>query len=337
MGTSVKGVSKILIPAGIFLLFASLLGACAYSSCFFDENSYVQYNYGRDGSIYKAVLSTACLSGIGCAVALTSIILMFFDCKSLITLIFYIITMVLFVGCLISESITLDYSKWSGYPVPGTYDYPDNSDFHDFLYASGHSLFRSTTFSKSEKEQTPEHSKSVKGVPYAGENDIGISPYTIQFTNPYYDPRLPEYTANGSLTLSTLSCYYQSDALRYSHCGYPGSDDLTEDCEITVANDQNSDCIGGWTLERYASYEQARRRAQYKAQSEIMEKLLNDGYEAATKSGTSKQARSADYLDVNVLYVITATFLGLQVSGFVLLLIGIIMNCADGGKGVVGA
>ena len=334
MGTSVKGVSKILIPAGIFLLFASLLGACAYSSCFFDENSYVQYNYGRDGSIYKAVLSTACLSGIGCAVALTSIILMLFDCKSLITLIFYIITMVLFVGCLISESITLDYSKWSGYPVPGTYDYPDNSDFRDFLFAIDHRIYGGTgpRFNSRNLEISNSH-KSLQGVPYAGNTGLIITPFTITFTNPYYDPS--SLTINSTASFQVDSCYFPANSLSYSQCGY-GGQRLTEDCEVTVAND-NAICIGGWNLDRVASYEQARLRAQYKAANDNQEKLLNDGYEAATKSMTSKQARSADYLDVNVLYVITATFLGLQVSGFVLLLIGIIMNCADGGKGVVGA
>ena len=49
--------------------------------------------------------------------------------------------MVLFVGRLISESITLDYSKWSGFPVSETFDYPENSDFHDFLFAIGHQLY----------------------------------------------------------------------------------------------------------------------------------------------------------------------------------------------------
>ena len=363
-----KGISKIIISAGIFFLFAAMLGACAYSSCVFDSNSYVQYNYGRDGSIYKAILSTACLAGIGCAVALTSIILMFLDCKSLITLIFYIITMVLFVGCLISESITLDYTKYGGQAITDSYNYPEDEEFQNHLKYCRQNIYgpypptqpRATILPEPWRDYSSRYpsKKVLKGVPY---DDVGtssqyaagrIDAFTVQYTNPYYDFQplepSPDFNNSNYAELSIASCaYMDSDPnfrlLTLNRCFYgdPFDDMPLEECEISINQPDNYSCIGGWNLERYASWMQDRLRRQAKAYKDEMgdyTKIPNtDEMKSAYSGYASSSSRNDPYVNLNTVYEITAIFLGLQISGFVLLLAGIILNCVAGGKGVVGA
>ncbi|OHT14862.1 hypothetical protein TRFO_42870 [Tritrichomonas foetus] len=309
MGISIKNISQILTSAGVFLFIISFIGSCAYNSTAFSRNPFAIYNYGWDSVIYKSILATSILSAIGGLVFIVALVFMMINFNKKITLIVYITGMVVFLGVFISEALGITYLQYLGTPIPNTHAYYEDPAFRDFISIlpdASDKENKNITFGPFSQMNAK---LAGKKVPHAGDVSLAVVPYRLFYFSSKDSP----------LLFTTESCK------RHEVTIIPGTDGENFKCSYEVVKE--GVCIGKWTASRFGQYS----CWGLKLQAELNFDDIEDPTELLQKY--TKIVRDMYVFGSTItLFQLTAVFIGLHITAFVLLLAGVIMKVISGGK-----
>lgn len=288
--------------AGTCILAVSLVGTVAYNGKFGDNNKFLKYRYGRDQRIGQLAVANVSLAFICVCALLFTIVVAVKQLPLAVNLVGWILTLLLFLGTIISQILSLTESKYGDAILYSEYNYLDNKKFTKYLDESGY----------------------VKGRDYKCSeiltgfiNDSQPIEFSTSTDYPFDDFMIPYYSSGNIVRVP--SCRLGKTINANLIGNFPGIDP----CNYQI-DDKDSKCIGGWSVENFRNYWCYLYRNGRDTNKTLRQKDANGKIEwEATKR--------RNYISVTsyaAFYEINTIFMGLNCAGFFVLLISIFLNMA---------
>lgn len=277
--------------AGSSLFVTALVGCIAYNGKFGDDNKFRKYSYGWDTKFGQLCVANVSLAMFTICFVMLAI---FFNIKHFskgLQIAFWVITDVTFIGLLVSQGLSIEWSKYGDALIPSKYDYFNDKKFKDFVvrYYEGAENKDYTVFE-------PCNSTT----PYCS----GANTTANVLFNPYHMPYLfSNFSTDKSDTFENHTvpqCW-----INWKNANVVGIDP----CNWVI---KDGECIGGWKPESFKNY----WCYAYRHKRDTDKKLKDMSDEEIRKYYAVKERVYLGVDSYDAFYEINNIFIGLECSGF---------------------
>lgn len=278
--------------AGSSLLIVSLIGAVAYNGKFGDDNKFRKYSYGWDQKFGQLAVANVSLAVFTIAFVMMAI---FFNIKHFpkaVQIVFWVIADLAFIGTIVSQGLSIEWSKYGDAFIPSKYDYFKDKKFNEYV-TKNYEGAEGKTAGEVIFEPCNINLNTLC-------NDSSLTAYTLfNFGNmPYFFSNFTDGKSN--ITRSVPQCKIDWDK------AYPSGIDP---CNWVI---KDGKCIGGWTPENFKNY----WCFAYRQNRDRNKDLQDKSEEEKNQYFANKQRAYLGVDSYDAFFEINNIFIGLECSGF---------------------
>ena len=286
--------------SGAALLFVGLIGTVAFNGKFGDDNKFMKWRYGWDDTIGTLTISNVWLAFIAAVLIAVGIGLSILHLP-LASIIAYSFGFLSFLGTVISQVLSINWTMYGDVHVASRWSYYNNDDFREYIQNTGLQLGHTYT--------------ANEFIPNTFINATGA-------VNPFHE----NLTKNYDFDAFFVPYIYEGSEYRVPCCNistWRGSFNGINPCNyIFNLQEDEYQCIGKWNPDNFLLYWCFLYRDTVNINNDLSQLEYNDRFKY-------NAARYRNYIAVDSFYAfyeLNAIFLGLNCSGFVVLLVSIFLN-----------